>query len=155
MDMSYMLSAVWGLPNHVFGIIIACIVVTLIAVLIIIVLAVRANKRKDRTKKAPKVVVRDGVRYSHKDTFIEVNGNVNVTHNRGDVAIAKGKLYTANRSRNSALLPGKYTILTTAQAEEKFNVRLGRYLREYTHGDTIVIPEGETIICTSHSLLLR
>ena len=143
-----------GLEDYVFWIIVACGAVTVLAVVLIIVFAAKANKRKPGGRKAPKTKTVKRVRYSHKDEYIEIGNSVNVTHNRGDIAIAKGKIYTARRKRGD-ILPGQYTVLTTAKAEDKFNIRLGGFMREYSHGDTIVIPEGETIICTSHSILLR
>ena len=146
-------TTILGLANHVFWIIVACAAVTVLAVVLIIIFALKANK-KSGGGKAPKIKVKNRVRYSKNGEYIEIGNNVNVTHNQGDIAIAKGKSYTAGKKRGD-LLPGKYTVLTTAQGEDKFMIRLGKFAREYAHGDTIVIPEGETIIATSHSVLLR
>ncbi|MCL2848334.1 MAG: hypothetical protein FWE13_06305 [Firmicutes bacterium] len=142
-----------GLEPLVFYLILALTIVMLIAIIVIIILAVRAKKRSQRGIQAPKVKVHKKVRYSADEKEIEANGEVNVTHHRGDFNIKRGEIYTANRK--GELLPGKYTVLSTSESENKFNIRIGRYAREYSHGDTIVIPDGETIASPSHSLVLR
>jgi len=151
--MNNLISTIMGLEPHVFYIILGLSIVTLVAVILVAVFAIKANKRRQRGVYAPKVKVHKGVRYSAKEKEIELNGEVNVTHIRGDFNVKKGETYTANRK--GLLLPGKYTLLSAAEGEDKFNVRIGRYLREYSHGDTVVIPDGETITCPSHSLVLR
>ena len=151
-------STILGLEPTVFYIILACAIVTFIAVVLVVVFALKASKARHQRNNgnstyAPKVKVHKGVRYSAVDTAIAVDNEMQVTHVIGDFNIKKGETYTA--SRKGALLPGKYTVLSTAGSEEKFNIRIGRYLREYSHGDVIVLPDGETIVCPSHSLILR
>jgi len=147
-----------GLSPHVFWIILALSIVTLASVITIIVLAVRFSRSKKRIsqnkKRAPKVKVIDSIRYSANEECIEeADGSANVTHNSGDITLIQGKLYTARRNGN--LLPGKYTMLTVSEGQEQFGVRIGRYMRTYKHGDTIVLAEGETIVCHSHPIMLR
>ncbi|MCL2062614.1 MAG: hypothetical protein FWH03_08355 [Firmicutes bacterium] len=140
------------LTDPVLWIILSCIFITVLAVILITVFAVKANRSKRAGKKAGKVKVKGGVRYS-VDNTIQFGNAVNVSHSKGDFTVVKGKTYTARVG--GALIPGQYTLLTTAHGENKFNIRIGRFLREYTHGDSIVLAEGETIVCTSHSVLLR
>ena len=144
-----------GLEPTVFYIILACAIVTIISVVLVVIFAIRASKSRQQrgSTYAPKVKVHKGVRYSANDSAITNHGEMNITHVVGDFNIKKGQTYTANRK--GLLLPGKYTVLSTAGSEEKFNIRIGRYLREYAHGDTIVLPDGETIVCPSHSIILR
>jgi hypothetical protein len=62
--------------------------------------------------------------------------------------------YTARK--NGPLLPGQYTVLSSSENEAKFNIRIGGgYVREYAHGGAIVLGENQTIVCTSHTVLLR
>ena len=144
----------FDLTDWVFWVVLGSVAVALLAVILIIVFALRANK-KTAGKTAQKITIKDGVRYS-EDKTIEVGKSVNVTHNQGDFALVKGKTYTARKGgKNGDLLPGQYTVLTSARGEDKFNIRLGGFMREYTHGDAIIIPDGESISCTSHSVILR
>jgi len=151
-------NTILGLSPAVFWVIISLAIVTFIAVIVIVILAVRFNRAKkqgqNKNRKAPKVKVVKNVRYSAEESHIENNnGAANVTHLGGDITLLQGKLYTARR--NGKLLPGKYTMLSTSEGQEQFNVRIGRYMRTYTHGDTIVLAENETIICHSHPIMLR
>jgi hypothetical protein len=154
---SFISSTIIGLEPRVFYIVLACALVTLLAVILVIVFALKASKarrqRNSNATVAAKVKIHKGVRYSANTEAIAINDEMNISHVKGDFNVKKGELYTA--SRRGALLPGKYTILSTAGSEEKFNIRIGRYLREYSHGDVIVLPDGETIICPSHSIILR
>ena len=134
--------------------VIGCGAVAVIAVIIMIVVAIRANK-KSGGKTAQKTKTIKGVRYS-EDNQIAVGNALNVTHNPGDFMLAKGQSYTARKgAKKGELLPGQYTLLTTAKGEGKFNIRLGGLMREYAHGDAIIIPDGGTVTCTSHSVVLR
>jgi len=137
--------------DWVFWVVAGCSMVTVTAVILMVVFAFRANK-KPGGKEAQKIKVADGVRYS-VDKQIEIGKAVNVTHNAGDFALAKGRTYTARKG--GGLMPGQYTLLTTAKGEDTFNIRLGGFVREYRHGDAIVIPDGGSITCTSHSVVLR
>ena len=140
--------------DWVFWVVAGCSVITAAAVIIMIVFAYRAS-RKPGGKSAQTIKVKDGIRYS-TDTLIETGNQINVTHNTGDFMLARGKTYVARQhGKNGDLLPGQYTLLTTSKGEQKFNIRLGGFVREYSHGDAIVIPDGESITCTSHSVVLR
>jgi len=144
------------LNDPVLWIIISAIALVVITIVLTAILVARANHRKPRGKRAAKVKVRGGVRYS-KSNIIEDGAGIQVTHNQGDISLARGQTYTARKGgkKDNTLMPGKYTLLTSAKGEEKVNVRIGRLMREYTHGDGIVLPEGETITPTSHSIVLR
>lgn len=117
-----------------------------------IVFAVRASSLKkyqaELEKKAAsdKVVVKDGVRYTER----EDEGAV--THNEGDVVLSVGKPLTA--AKNGKLLPGKYKVLSASE-EKVFNLRVGGMVREYTHGDEIVLGDGDEITAVSHTVILR
>jgi len=125
-----------------------------IAVIVMIIIAFKANK-KPGGKTAQKIKTIGGVRYS-EDNQIEIGKSLNVTHNVGDIMLARGQTYTARKGgKKGDLLPGQYTLLAGAKGEDRFNIRLGVLVREYRHGDAVVIPDGESITCTSHSVVLR
>ena len=117
-----------------------------------VVFAVRASSlkklRAELEKKAgsDKVVVKDGVRYTER----EDEGAV--THNEGDVVLSVGKPMTAGKGKR--LMPGKYKVLSASE-EKKFNLRVGGMVREYAHGDEIVLGDGDEICAVSHTVILR
>jgi len=126
----------------------------IIAVVLMIAFALKANK-KPGGKTAQKTKIVDGVRYTD-DKFVEIGKSVNVTHNVGDFMLARGQTYIARKgAKNGGIFPGHYTVLSGAKGEDKFNIRIGDIMREYSHGDAIALPEGESITCTSHSIVLR
>ena len=57
--------------------------------------------------------------------------------------------------KNIYVKPGKYTMLATKDDEEKFNVRIGVYVKEYSHAQEIVLAEGEEITAVSTDIILR
>lgn len=114
----------------------------------------RATKKQDGSgnRYAQEVVVKDGVRYS-ADASVERGGAVNVSHAEGDFVLAAGKTYRAEK--DSDLLPGTYTALAANDAAHTFKLRVGGLVRNFSHGDTIVLKEGEEICAVSGSVILR
>ena len=51
--------------------------------------------------------------------------------------------------------PGKYTVLATKDGETEFNLRVGAYVKEYYHGQEIVLSDGEEITAVSTDVILR
>lgn len=49
---------------------------------------------------------------------------------------------------------GEYT-MESCDGEEKFNVRIGRYVKEYENGTTIVLTEKQKVTPVSTSIILR
>lgn len=126
------------------------------AVVGMIVLFFRYRSLKKRTSSgdrlAQEVVVKDGVRYS-KDPAIEKNGRENVSHAEGDFVLAAGKTYRAKK--NGELLPGAYTVLAANDAAHSFKLRVGGYVRNFVHGDALVLHENEEVCAVSVSVILR
>ena len=52
-------------------------------------------------------------------------------------------------------MPGTYTVLATNETNTKFNLRIAGTVREYKHGEKIVLSEGDTITAVSHIVILR
>ena len=98
------------------------------------------------------VKIIDGVRYS-KDDSIETDGAAKITHRKGDFLLESGKTYTA--VKNGSLLPGSYTVLASSDSAVSFKLRIGGYVRNYSHGDTIVLADGDQICAVSCNVILR
>lgn len=123
------------------------IVVLLIA---IIVLCIKNGKPKD---KADNVKIKDGVRYTKSSAEFTETGDVAITHRQGDAVLERGKVYKA--VKNGYLMPGKYTVLSSEEGTEKFNVRIGGFVRELKHGTEVVLAEGDEISPVSSNIVLR
>ena len=111
----------------------------------------REKERSDKTQ-APKVKVVDGVRYSVDKSIVDDRGDKKVSHLEGDITLERGKEYTVRRGGH--IMPGKYTALA-AGSDGSFNMRIGGFVRTYSHSDGIVLSEGDKITATSHTVVLR
>ena len=129
--------------------IIILVLAVLLAFAVVAVIVLLAALRKKQTGgRAEDVKIIDGVRYSRSDAVSE-NGEVRV----GDFVLARGEEKTAEK--NGELLPGTYTVLATSDGTAAFKLRLGGLVREYKHGDTVVLGDGESICAVSCSVILR
>ena len=63
------------------------------------------------------------------------------------------KTVTVGKKQN--IKPGKYTVLAAYGNEEAFNIRIGQFVKEYKHGQEIVLVEDDEICPTSTTIILR
>ena len=104
------------------------------------------------SEEVEKIKVVDGVRYT-QDKAVKKDGELNVTHNVGDITLVRGKEYQV--VKNGEIMPGKYQILTSDGSTEIFNIRIGNFVREFAHNTPIVLAEGDKICSVSHTVILR
>ena len=103
---------------------------------------VRSHKRKSGVDEIK------GVRYTTSDQTIQPKGidedvDAKISYNTKDILIPAKKEMIVGKYGD--LKPGKYTILTTAEDKTTFNIRLGGYVRVYTHNSEIILAEGDKI----------
>lgn len=128
-------------------------------VVILLVLFLFVNHKYSKTMKAMKnrevdnVVIKDNVRLTVDQTIRTQDGEVNVSLSKNDILLEQSVTYTA--AKESDLKPGKYAVLSTHDGEEEFNIRIGKYVKNYKHGDSIVLHEGQEITPVSTSVILR
>lgn len=103
--------------------------------------------------KANAVKIKDGIRYSKDSEIADANNEAKVTFNSSDFILKRGTEYTA--IKDTALMPGTYTVLASNEKNTKFNLRIQGIVREYKHGDKIVLSNGDTICAVSHAVILR
>lgn len=125
--------------------------VFLISAVVLGVLYARERAANDKNR-AGKVKIKNGVRYSADDRITGEEGAL-VTLAEGDFLLKKGKVYRADK--DGELLPGTYTVLASGDAAHAFKLRAGGYVRDYRHGDTLVLAEGEEISAVSCNVILR
>lgn len=112
----------------------------------VIVLAVKNHKLKFGGIK-----IKKGVRYT-TDERIEKDNKTNITYNQKDIVLEINKEYVVGENK---FLPGTYTVLASNEEDTKFNLRIGGVVREYKHGQKIVLSKGDTITAVSHIVILR
>lgn len=131
------------------------------AVLVIIFIAVtardiakaRKSRAEEKTRMADEVKVEKGVRYSLDKTIVDKEGEMNITYDRKDVILQPRKVMVVGKKNE--IKPGKYTVLSAYGNEKTFNIRIGLYVKEYNHGQEIILADGEEICPTSTTIILR
>lgn len=143
--------------NSTLDIVISCVIVAVIVIAIVVALirvGIKAKIRaEEKTREVDEVVVKHGVRYTPEATIVDKEGKENVTYIRGDIIIKPKK--SLKVGKNADIQPGKWTILAANDADTTFNVRVGLYVKEYKHGQEIILSEGDEICPTSTTIILR
>ena len=98
------------------------------------------------------VKISGGVRYSKDAAVFDENG-ANISLQKGDFVLEKGKTYTAEKG--GALLAGKYTVLAASRETDPIKLRVGGIVRDFSHGDTLVLADGEQVSAVSRTAILR
>ncbi|MBQ3047826.1 MAG: hypothetical protein IJD48_02305 [Clostridia bacterium] len=99
------------------------------------------------------VLTKKGVRYTEDQTVVDENGDMNISFGSGDVVLKQN--VTEIVGKKNYVKPGKWTVLSTADESETFNIRIGSYVKEYAHNQKIVLAEGEEVTAISCNVILR
>lgn len=111
------------------------------------------EKKASELKQAEGVVEKHGVRYTPDAEIVDDNGEMNISYVKQDVVLQPRKVVVVDRK--GQVRPGKYTVLSAYENEETFNIRIGLYVKEYKHGQEIVLAEGDEVCPTSTTIILR
>lgn len=133
-------------------------VVALVVILCIVLTLVKGKKAKklreeQESREVEGVKIKHGVRFSEDATIKTETGEQNISYVQNDIILQPRKMVTV--STKGQLKPGKWTVLSAYGNEETFNIRIGLYVKEYKHGQEIVLAEGEEICPTSTTIILR
>lgn len=99
------------------------------------------------------VMTKKGIRYTTDQTVVDENGEMNVSFGSDDIVLKQNT--TEIVGKKNYVKPGKWTVLSTADDVEKFNIRVGAYVKEYAHNQKIVLAEGEEVTAISCNVILR
>ena len=135
----------WVLLGIFVAIVVLCVVLTIVKFI---------KGKKNQPKKANPVEVKDGVRFTPNDNIETAEGDVAISYVKEDIILQPRKMVTVGNKKNQ-IKPGKYTVLSAYENEQKFNIRIGNFVKEYSHGQEIVLAEGEEICPTSSTIILR
>lgn len=131
----------------------AVLVILTATVTIVKMVKKRKAKKASEAKQAEGVVEKGGVRYTPDAEIVGDQGEMNVSYVKEDILLQPRKMITVDKK--GLVKPGKYTVLSAYENEETFNIRIGLYVKEYKHGQEIVLAEGEEICPTSSTIILR
>lgn len=141
-------------PKDVVILVLAiCAGIFLIA-LLLLALKLRSIKKQAESgeERAAKVKIVGGVRYSEDDAIADEEG-MNVTHLPNDFILARNEVYRAEKG--GKLLPGVYTALSANGGDRNFKLRVGGLVKNFVHGDEVVLGEGEEVCAVSATVILR
>lgn len=111
------------------------------------------EKKASELKQAEGVVEKGGVRYTPDAEIVGDNGEMNISYVKQDILLQPRKAVVVEKK--GAIKPGKYTVLSAYENEETFNIRIGLYVKEYKHGQEIILAEGDEVCPTSTTIILR
>ena len=143
--MEYLMYGLYGLAG--------VLLVVTVAVTIKRMVKKHKEKKESELKQAEGVVEKGGVRYTPDSEIVDNNGDVNISYVKKDVILQPRKAVTVDKK--GVVKPGKYTVLSAYENEEAFNIRIGLYVKEYKHGQEIILAEGDEICPTSTTIILR
>ena len=108
-----------------------CLILVGIVILLAIVFGFVNNKYSKLLKSMDKrevddTLVKKGVRYTVDQTVVDEDGNMNVSFGSGDIVLKQND--TQIVGVKNKVKPGKYTLLSTKDEDETFNIRVGAYV---------------------------
>ena len=127
------------------------IIIALAVLVVILIVAVIVLAIKNKNLKTGGIKIKNGVRYT-TDEMINKDSETNITYNEKDIVLEINKEYIVGDKK---MLPGTYYVLATNETYDKFNLRISGFVREYKHGEKIVLKNGDTITAVSHNVILR
>lgn len=121
----------------------AVIAIAAIILIIIVVSGIRGIKNKNKVKeevheeeKQPEISM---------ETSLEENRPMKIVISQGESVVVGSE---------GRIPCGEY-IMESADGEETFNVRIGRYVKEYTNGTSVVLTEKQKITPVSTTIILK
>ena len=141
-------------PKDVAIIILSVTTAVFFVFTLVLFLKLRKITRREKSEKtqADEIKIVQGVRYSQEKAIADGDG-MNVTHLQNDFILVRNKVYRAEKG--GKLLPGAYTALSAGGNDENFKLRVGGLVKNFVHGDKIVLGDGEEICAVSASVILR
>ncbi len=130
------------------------VILALAVIIIILIVAISSARKKKSRQKLTQVEETKHERYSLDAAPVnKYDDSANATYTKGDIIVAKGQTVVAGKNGN--IKAGKYTVLTSIEGVEAFNVRINGFVREIQHNSTVVLGEGDSFCPVSHSVVLR
>lgn len=118
--------------------------------LLIVLFVLRFTKKGSKKASSRDTEIVNDIK-SAKDK--ENNNDSQNVYEKDDVLVpAKVQM---NVGKKGQILPGKYTILSTDENRLDLNIKVGGYIRVYSHGSEIILAEGDTIMPIGVGIILK
>lgn len=130
----------------IFEILTIILSITLVVVILLTIFGyVKLTKllKKNSFREAESVDIRNKTRFSTDATIFDEEGNQKTSFIQSDIILKKGDIEKV--FKKSKIKPGKYTILSARENEKEIKVRLNGLVTTFSHGDTLILKEGEEI----------
>lgn len=124
-----------------------------LAVLFLIAALIGSGVKKSQEKHKNLVETAD-TRYTFEEKVTTNEEGAKITYNKGDMVLNMGVTYKVS-PEEGYIKPGKYTLLATEESSDTFNIRAGSYVKEYKHGQDIVLAKDSEITAISCSVIIR
>ena len=122
----------------------------LLIVLLIYFLIHKFKKKKDViADQNEEIEIVNGVRY--KKTADEQNQNLALK--KGDQILKRGKHYQVGEGLD--ILAGTYILLVADGDVTSANIKIGGLVKEFKHGSTLILAEGDNLEPLSSNIVLR
>ena len=120
--------------------------------LILLVVALKKAKKKDKQNITQVEETKDA-RYSLNAQPQKYDGTPNASYIKDDIIVSRGQTIIAGKGYD--VVAGKYTVLTSVEGVDSFNVRINGFVREIQHKSIVILGEGDSFCPVSHSVILR
>jgi hypothetical protein len=129
--------------------------ICLIEFLLLVFINYRYSKtlRGMRGRSVEDVNQKNNVRYTINQTVVDEEGNATVSLSTKDIVLNPNETIVVDKK--GKLKPGKYTILASNEKETTFNIRIGTYVKEYSHNQSIILSEGQEVTAVNCPIILR
>ncbi len=124
-----------------------------LAVIFLIAALIGGGVKKSKEKRKNLVETAD-TRYTFEEKVATNAEGAKITYNQGDMVLNMGTTYKVS-PEEGFIKPGKYTLLATEESGDAFNIRVGSYVKEYKHGQDIVLAKDSEITAVSCSVIIR
>lgn len=149
----WLITDTWGIVT------LAAAAVVLLLLIIIPIVVVKKKRKKAKQKQIEQqqndknLIEKDNVRMTVTSEYRTEDGQAKISFNASDITVKQHEKVVA--SKLGPIKPGKYVVLSTSAGKDKMNIRKGAYIREFFHGEEMVLVEGEELTPTSSSIILR
>ena len=130
---------------------IALICETALLIVLLIYFLIHKFKKKNDViaDQNEEIEIVNGVRY--KKTADEQNQNLALK--KGDQILKRGKYYQVGEGLD--ILAGTYTLLVADGDVTSVNIKIGGLVKEFKHGSTLILAEGDNLEPLSSNIVLR
>ncbi len=124
--------------------------------LLVVLLALKLRKKDAKKGKSRDAEIVKDISYAQtNETKLGevVVDEIQGPYEKDDILIPAKVEMKVGKGKN--ILPGKYIISSTDENRLDLNIKIGGYVRVYSHGSEVILAEGDTIMPIAIGIILR